>query len=68
MILINKGGIALILFIIKIIAAIFFAITGVCLAYITSRYKCDDSHDIMSKMILYLIALLYIIIAIRFIF
>ena len=56
------------LFIIKIILSFVFIIAGVCLACMTSNYKCDDSHDIMIKTILYLIALLYIIISINIIF
>lgn len=56
------------LFIIKIILSFVFIIAGVCLACMTSNYKCDNSYDIMAKTILYLIALLYIIISINIIF
>lgn len=56
------------LFIIKIILSFVFIITGVCLACMTSNYKCDNSYDIMAKTILYLIALLYIIISINIVF
>lgn len=53
---------------IKFISVFVFGVTGICLACVASNYKCNDSYDIMAKIILYLIALLYIIISINIIF